>query len=267
VTATPQPGGAPVGIGLVRPDLLGTYGDGGNAIVLADRLVRRGIPAEVVPLTSGAEIPRSVAVLVLGGGEDAAQRALLRDDVLVRGVCAAAERDVPVLAVCAALQILGRWFDDGEGGRTRGVGLVDVETDRLERRAVGETIVEPSTGTGLDLAGTLLTGFENHGGRTERAAGCAPLGTVRVGVGNGDGTDGVVAGRVVGTYLHGPVLARNPRLADCLLEWAVGELSPLEMPLVDELHEERLAAARTEREHQPVSAAGSRRRGRGASTG
>lgn len=261
------PGATPVGIGLVRPDLLGTYGDGGNALVLAERLVRRGIPAEVVPLMAGAEVPSSVAVLVLGGGEDAAQRSLLRDATLVRGVCQAVERDVPVLAVCAALQILGKYFDDGEGGRTPGVGLVDVETDRLERRAVGETVVEPAAGTGLDLGATLLSGFENHGGRTTRGAGCAPLGHVRVGVGNGDGTDGVVTGRIVGTYLHGPVLARNPVLADRMLEWAVGPLEPLAMPLVDQLHEERLAAARAERDRQPVSAAGSRRRGRAASTG
>jgi CobQ-like glutamine amidotransferase family enzyme len=260
-------GASPVGIGLVRPDLLGTYGDGGNALVLAERLVRRGIPAEVIPLMADAEVPSSVAVLVLGGGEDAAQRALLRDATLVRGVCQAAERDVPVLAVCAALQILGKYFDDGEGGRTPGVGLIDVETDRLDRRAVGETVVEPAAGTGLDLGATVLSGFENHGGRTLRGSGCAPLGQVRVGVGNGDGTDGVVTGRIVGTYLHGPVLARNPVQADRLLEWAVGPLEPLDMPLVDQLHEERLAAARAERDRQPVSAAGSRRRGRAASTG
>jgi CobQ-like glutamine amidotransferase family enzyme len=260
-------GPAPVQIGLVRPDLLGTYGDGGNALVLVERLVRRGIAAEVVPLTAGAEVPRSVAVLVLGGGEDAAQRALLRDRVLLRGVCDAAEREVPILAVCAALQILGRRFDDGEGGSTEGAGLIDVETDRLVQRAVGETVVEPAADNGLDLGSTLLTGFENHGGRTVRDSGCPPLGRVRIGVGNGDGTDGVVTGRIVGTYLHGPVLARNPLLADRLLEWRLGSLPDLAMPLVDELHDERLAAAREERDRQPVSAAGSRRRGRGASTG
>jgi CobQ-like glutamine amidotransferase family enzyme len=248
----------PVGIGLVRPDLLGTYGDGGNAIVLAERLVRRGIDAEVVPLTAGAEVPSSVAVLVLGGGEDAAQRALLRDRTLVDGVRAARERDVPILAVCAALQILGRHFDDGEGGRTDGVGLLDVETDRLDTRAVGEIVVEPEPGTGVELGGSLLTGFENHGGRTVRVDGCRPLGRVRVGVGNGDGTDGAVSGRLVATYLHGPVLARNPALADQLLEWAVGSLAPLDLPLVDQLHDERVAA---------VSGAAARRRGRGASTG
>ena len=174
------------------------------------RLVRRGIDAEVVPLMAGSEVPDSVAVLVLGGGEDAAQRAILRDANLAGGVRRAADRGAPVLAVCAGIQILGRTFDDGDGVRQQGLGLLDVETDRLETRAVGEVVVEPIPGTGLDLGGSLLTGFENHGGRTVRGRDCQPLGTVRVGVGNGDGTDGVVSGHVIGTYLHGPVLARNP---------------------------------------------------------
>ncbi len=279
-----------IGIGLVRPDLLGTYGDGGNAAVLADRLVRRGRPAEVVALTAGADIPDSVAVLVLGGGEDAAQRALLADTRLLAGVARAAERDVPVLAVCAALQVLGRGFEI-DGRREAGLGLLDVETDRLPRRAVGETLVRPEPGTGLDLGDRLLTGFENHGGWTHRGPGCRPLGRVEVGVGNGDGTDGAVAGRVVGTYLHGPVLARNPALADQLLTWAVGELEPLSIDVVERLHDERVAAAAHERratdqadaaaEAGPsarVASAGARmgaavseatraRRGRGASPG
>jgi CobQ-like glutamine amidotransferase family enzyme len=261
-----------IGIGVVRPDLLGTYGDGGNAVVLAERLRRRGIDAEVVPLMAGAEVPSSVRLLVLGGGEDQAQRALFRDRELLAGVAAAAERDVPILAVCAALQVLGRWFDDGEGGRTAGVGLVDVETDRLDRRAVGETVVEPAPASGLVGTGS-LTGFENHGGRTERGPACEPLGRVVVGVGNGDGTDGCVQGHIIGTYLHGPVLARNPALADRLLEWAVGPLEPLDVPFVDELHAARLAAAATERKAQPdgvlssVSRAARRRRDRRASPG
>jgi lipid II isoglutaminyl synthase (glutamine-hydrolysing) len=238
-----------IGIGLVRPDLLGTYGDGGNATVLARRLARRGIEAEVVPLTTGATIPTSVAVLVLGGGEDAAQRALLADTALLRGVARAAERGVPVLAVCAALQVLGTGFEI-DGRREPGIGLLDVETDRLAARAVGETVVVPGADTGLDLGATLLTGFENHGGWTHRGAGCMPLGRVEVGVGNGDGTDGAVSGRVVGTYLHGPVLARNPALADQLLSWALGDLVPLpdlDIEVVDRLHDDRLAVAAGER--------------------
>jgi lipid II isoglutaminyl synthase (glutamine-hydrolysing) len=252
-----------IGIGLVRPDLLGTYGDGGNATVLAQRLARRGRPARVVPLTSGGEVGDDIAVLVMGGGEDAAQRAILRDTRLAGSIRRAADRGVPVLAVCAGIQILGHHFDDGDGVRQAGLGLLDVETDRLAERAVGEVVVEPISA--LDRPGPLLTGFENHGGRTIRGRDCHPLGLVRVGVGNGDGTDGVVSGHLVGTYLHGPVLARNPALADQLLEWALGPLEPLSMPFADQLHDERIAAAPIER----AALSGSRRRrpGRPASRG
>ena len=110
--------GAAIGVGLVRPDLLGTYGDGGNAVVLVERLRRRAVPAELVPVHAGEAVPGSVKVLVLGGGEDAAQRALMRDTAVLASVASAAERGVPVLAVCAALQVLGRYFDDGDGRRT-----------------------------------------------------------------------------------------------------------------------------------------------------
>jgi len=88
-----------------------------------------------------------------------------------------------------------------------------------------------------------LTGFENHGGVTALAEGAVPLGRVTAGVGNGDGSEGTVRGRVVGTYMHGPVLARNPVLADVLLAWAMGDdaLEPLDDSAADQLREERLA--------------------------
>jgi hypothetical protein len=101
-------------------------------------------------------------------------------------------------------------------------------------------VVDPDPRLGLPA----LTGYENHGGVTTVGAGAAPLGRVRYGVGNGDGscTDGVRAGRVLGTYLHGPVLARNPALADLLLSWVVGDLPPIDDAECDDLRRERLAA-------------------------
>ena len=148
-----------------------------------------------------------------------------------------------VLAVCAGFQIVGRTFPGADGEAHEGVGLLDVDTVKpTTPRAVGEVLVEVDP----DVLGSLptLTGFENHGGATSREEGTAALGRVVVGVGNGagDGTEGAVQGRIVGTYLHGPVLARNPALADRLLSWALGDvvLAPLDDDEAEALREERL---------------------------
>ena len=229
----------PVRIVDVYPDLLGTYGDGGNAKILAARLRWRGIPALVVPAPSGEALPRGAAFYCLGGGEDgpqvAAAAALRAEGVLAAEV----EAGAVVFAVCAGFQIVGTSFPTSDGGEVPGVGLLAVRTHRhAGRRAVGE-VVAVREGLGR------LTGFENHAGRTDLEPDVAPLATVEVGIGNGDASrsEGAVAGRVVGTYLHGPVLARNPELADWLLGLRLGALAPLQDAELSALHEERLAAA------------------------
>jgi len=214
----------PVLITLVYPELLGTYGDGGNAVILAERLRWRGVAAEVVRAELGAPLPRTSDIYLLGGGEDAPQSLaaaeLRRDGALGAAVAAGAV----VLGVCAGLQVLGTKFAAG-GTEHAGVGVVGAESvRRLRRRAVGELAVEPASELGLPR----LSGYENHASRTVLGPGVSPLGRVVAGVGNGDRSDGVIAGRVVGTYLHGPVLARNPELADLLLGWVLGELPPLD---------------------------------------
>ncbi|WP_026449020.1 type 1 glutamine amidotransferase [Actinopolyspora mortivallis] len=228
-----------VRIALVVPDLLGTYGDRGNALVLAQRLRWRGYAAEIVTvLSSEATLPETCEIYLLGGGEDVAQQAavdfLSRGDGLHRAVASGAV----VLGVCGGLQVLGTAFTTGDGRTRAGLGLVDITTEPGGRRAIGEL----STRGELAGVGT-LTGFENHLGRSRLGEHTRPLGTVLHGTGNGpDGTEGAVSGRVVCTYLHGPALARNPELADVLLSWAVGErLSPLpEFPELTELRERRL---------------------------
>jgi hypothetical protein len=233
-----------VTIALLFPDLLGTYGDSGNAVILAQRLRWRGLTAEVRTVRSGEAVPSGCQIYVVGGGEDLPQHQAARqlgagDDgaPLRRAVDAGAV----VMAVCAGVQILGRSFVGPEGREAAGLGLLDCTTGRGgPRRAVGEMVVDPDPRLGLPA----LTGYENHGGVTTVGAGAAPLGRVRYGVGNGDGscTDGVWAGRVLGTYLHGPVLARNPALADLLLSWVVGDLPPIDDAECDDLRRERLAA-------------------------
>jgi CobQ-like glutamine amidotransferase family enzyme len=234
-------GPSAVRIALVSPDLLGTYGDKGNAEVLRQRLRWRGRSAEVVSVTG--TVPTDCDIYVLGGGEDSAQVLAAERAARSRGLQGTVEQGAVVLAVCAGLQILGERFAGPDGREHPGLGLLDVTTTRRARRAVGEVVASPIP---AELAGAVLTGFENHGGATRLGPAAQPLAHVVSGVGNGgEGTEGVTTGRIVGTYLHGPVLARNPALADLLLEWAVGEpLPPLEVPAVERLRARRLRARR-----------------------
>ena len=235
---------------VVHPDLLGTYGDGGNGQVLAGRARWRGLPVELLYAESGAPLPAGADVYCLGGGEDGPQvlsAQLLRQSPLERAV----DGGAVVLAVCAGYQVVGTSFPDTEGRLHPGVGLLDVATVKgAGQRAVGELAAAPSSSDEGDGAAALapdaiLTGFENHSAVTALGDGTPPLGRVITGVGNGtgDGTEGARRGRVVGTYLHGPVLARNPELADLLLELATGTaLAPLDDTEEAALRTERLTA-------------------------
>ncbi len=227
-------------IGLVLPDVMGTYGDGGNAVVLRQRLRLRGFAAEIVEITLADPVPESLDLYTLGGAEDYAQRLATRHLQRYPGLQRAAERGAPVLAICAAVQVLGHWYETSSGERVDGVGMLDATTSPQDARKIGELVSKPL------LAGLTqqLTGFENHRGGTVLGPAAAPLGAVVKGAGNrlGDGFDGVIQGSVVATYLHGPCLARNPELADLLLSKVVGQLAPLELPEVDLLRRERLAA-------------------------
>jgi len=235
----------PLRVAVVYPDLLGTYGDGGNGLILVRRAQWRGRDAELLQAASDDPLP-DADVYCLGGGEDGPQvraaRSLVDDGTLVKRAAAGAV----VLAVCAGFQVVGRSFPGADGDLHEGVGILDVETERGGGpRAVGEVVAEPVGIAGLPV----LTGFENHGGRTSLGEGTVELGRVAAGVGNGDGGEGAVCGRVVGTYLHGPVLARNPALADTLLSWALDDtaLEPLDDSATENLREERLAAVRHRR--------------------
>ena len=229
-----------VRIGLVLPDVMGTYGDGGNAAVLRQRLRLRGIAAEVVEITLADPVPDSLDLYTLGGAEDYAQRLATKHLGRYPGLQRAAERGAPVLAICAAVQVLGHWYETSAGERVDGVGLLDATTSPQAARTIGELVSTPL------LAGLAqpLTGFENHRGGTVLGDSASPLGAVEKGAGNraGDGFDGAVQGSVIATYMHGPCLARNPELADLLLRNVVGELAPLDLPEVELLRRERLAA-------------------------
>ncbi|WP_016884487.1 MULTISPECIES: type 1 glutamine amidotransferase [unclassified Rhodococcus (in: high G+C Gram-positive bacteria)] len=229
-----------VRIGLVLPDVMGTYGDGGNALILRQRLRMRGYEAEIVEITLNDPVPESLDVYTLGGAEDSAQRLATRHLAKYPGLQKAAERGAPVLAICAAIQVLGNWYETSSGERVDGVSMLDVTTSPQATRSIGEVITTPR----MDGLTQPLTGFENHRGGTTLGADARGLARVTHGVGNGvgDGLEGVVQGSVIGTYMHGPALARNPELADLLLKRALGvdELAPLDLPEVAQLRRERL---------------------------
>ena len=234
-------------IGLVLPDVLGTYGDDGNALVLRERARMRGVDARIERILLDDDIPATCDIYTLGGGEDAAQLLAAARLNASPGLKAAAADGRPIFAVCAGLQVLGRTFR-AHGNEVDGVGLLDVTTKPLATRATGEIATTPTrAGITAELTEP-LTGFENHMGATVLGPEAAALGDVTRGVGNGAGdakVDGVVQGSVIATYMHGPALARNPQLADLLLARALdvplADLAPLDLEDVSQLRRECLA--------------------------
>ncbi|WP_433529180.1 type 1 glutamine amidotransferase [Micromonospora sp. CA-263727] len=223
----------------IYPDLLSTYGDRGNVLILARRAQQRGFRVEVLEVRSDEQLPTTADIYLIGGGEDGPQalgaQRLHADGGLHRAV---AQGSV-VFGVCAGYQLLGTSFF-AKGTQYRGLELLDLSSDRGPSRAVGELAGDIDARLGLPP----LTGFENHGGRTHLGPGVSPLARVTAGIGNDGTTEGAWRGKLLGTYSHGPALARNPALADLLLRWATGaqQLPPLDDTWSDRLRGERLAA-------------------------
>jgi CobQ-like glutamine amidotransferase family enzyme len=217
------------------PREMNIYGDTGNVLVLRRRLEWRGLPVRVEPVSVGDPLPHDADILLGGGGQDAAQGEI-GADFASRGpqLRALADDGVVMLTICGSYQMLGHEFVTQEGRRIAGVGVLDVVTQGQPERLIGNNYVDtPDTGR--------LVGYENHSGLTTLGPGARPLGTTQPGRGNNgkDGTEGAVRDNVIGTYLHGPVLAKSPRFADELLRRAYarrGETVELE-PLDDTLPE------------------------------
>ena len=230
-------------VGHLYPDYLNIYADRGNIAVLARRAAWRGHELEVVGVGVGDELrPGEHDLLYVGGGQDREQ-ARIAPDLAARAPAlrAAVEGGAALLAVCGGYQLLGRFYVDTSGARQEGVGLFGLETVAGERRMIGDVLLECELEPGVRRT---LAGFENHAGRTRLDAEATPLGRVVAGFGNDgeSGFEGCQLGRALGTYLHGPLLPRNPWLADWLLAQALahstgGEPPDLE-PLADELEGE-----------------------------
>ncbi|MET0955301.1 MAG: cobyric acid synthase [Cryobacterium sp.] len=195
----------------VLPRLLDTNGDAANARVLAQRARWGGLDATVVTVDTIADLPESADLVVLGSGTDTdlvAARDALRP--LQSALRSWLDDGVPVLAVGTGWELLSAGIDLAAGGTVDGLALVSGRAQPLPARIADDLVV--------DADAERLLGFENHA--RGYAGAPAPLGTVRFGTGNGDGTEGIVEGSFIGTHLHGPVLARNPKLADRMLATA-----------------------------------------------
>jgi len=210
-------------IGWLYADLMNIYGDRGNILTLLRRAEWHGLESSVVELGRGATSQMDgVDVFFFGGGQDREQ-ALIYDDLrdfkhesLQKAVADGAQ----VLAVCGGYQLLGHYYQTGDGERYDGIGLIDVRTEAGKKRFIGDVIVQ----TALEgLAPSTLVGFENHSGRTFLGPNAKPLGTVLKGHGNNgsDHHEGCIQGGVIGTYMHGSLLPKNPQLADHLIAAAL----------------------------------------------
>jgi CobQ-like glutamine amidotransferase family enzyme len=238
-------------VGHLYPDYLNIYADRGNIAVLARRAALRGHELVVESVGLGEPLaPGANDLLYVGGGQDREQAAIA-SDLAARGdeIAAAVDGGAAVLAVCGGYQLLGRGYRGRDGSFMPGAGLFPHETVAGQTRMIGDVLLECELEPGKRQ---LLAGFENHAGRTLLDPGAEPLGRVVHGFGNDgeSGYEGCRLGRALGTYLHGPLLPRNPWLADWLLAQALahatGDAPPELAPLPDELEREafRVAAGR-----------------------
>ncbi len=243
-------------VGHLYPEYLNIYADRGNIAVLARRAAWRGHELEVRPISAGAAIEPGVHdLLYIGGGQDREQALVAHDLAGKRDqVLAAAAGGAAVLAVCGGYQLLGRFYRFADGEELPGVGLFPLHTIAGEQRMIGDVLLEVELESGERRT---IAGFENHAGRTQLDEGAEPLGRVVAGFGNDgeSGLEGCRVGRALGTYLHGPLLPRNPWLADWLLAQALAHRSGGEPPSFAELDDG------LEREAHAVSARRARARG------
>jgi hypothetical protein len=237
-------------LGHLYPSLMNVYGDRGNIICLQRRCRLRDIELEVVPLEVGDGLrPEDFDLLFMGGAQDHEQR-IVADDLLrlkASPLRDAVEAGVPFLGVCGGYQLAGRFYRGADGRELEGAGVFDLYTlhpGPKAKRLIGNLVAEWEGGT--------LVGFENHGGRTYLGPEATPFARVRRGFGN-DGASGFEGARyrnAFGCYLHGPVLPKNPSLADRLISLALdrryanGDLAPLDDAIETRAHDAAIRRTR-----------------------
>jgi lipid II isoglutaminyl synthase (glutamine-hydrolysing) len=218
------------------PDYLNIYADRGNLAVLSRRAALRGHDLTVQGIGLGDELVAGAPDLIyIGGGQDREQ-ALIAPDLAAKrdALREAVAGGAALLAVCGGYQLLGRGYWGRDGTFMPGVGLFPHETVAGATRMIGDVLLECELEPGERWT---LAGFENHAGKTRLDDGAEPLGRVLYGFGNDgeSGYEGCRMGRALGTYLHGPLLPRNPWLADWLLAQALAHASGGEPPRLEPL--------------------------------
>jgi CobQ-like glutamine amidotransferase family enzyme len=242
-------------LGHLYPGEMNIYADRGNIAVLERRLAWRGLSLEVTEIGIGDRIaPGAHDLFYLGGGQDRDQ-AVVADDLVTTkadALRAAVAGGAAGLCVCGGFQLAGHGYTGSDGSRMPGVGILDLDTVAGTTRLIGNLVIDAE----LDGERRTVVGFENHAGRTRLGPGSRPLGRVLHGHGNNgeDGLEGGVTGRVIGTYLHGPLLPKNPWLADTLISWGLEHRTgaPVALASLDDTmeraaHDAAIAKARRRR--------------------
>ncbi len=245
-------------IGWLYPELMSTYGDKGNILVLKKRCVLRDIEIRIVPIDEKSEIDviTTVDMIFGGGAQDREQEIVMRDLKKKKGaiIKQRIEEEIPALFVCGSPQLMGKFYEPAEGNRIEGLGIFDMETKhpgKHAERLIGNIIADVlwenfSTVSNRQPAISTIVGFENHGGRTILGKTAKPFATVIKGNGNNgeDGTEGVVYKNAVGCYFHGPLLPKNPHIADWLIQTAFEKKyqEQYELPKLDDTLEYKAQA-------------------------
>ena len=199
------------------PNDMNIYGDMGNILTIKRRLEKYGITPNIINYNQGDKFPDEVDIVIGGGGQDSGQNKI-QTDLLAIGdkLKTLAESGTPMLMICGLYQLFGKFFKTSDGNIIQGIGIFDVETHAGDERLIGNIV------THSEQFGNII-GYENHSGQTILGHNVAALGLVRIGAGNNsiDISEGARYKNVIGSYIHGSLLPKNPNIADYLIQEAV----------------------------------------------
>ena len=204
------------------PKDMNIYGDSGNVLVLKKRAEKRNISVNILSYNIGDSFPKNVDIVVAGGGQDSGQEKVNKDLLKIKDkLKKLAENYTPMLLICGSYQLFGNYFRTNEGKVLKGIGILNAYTEATNERMVGNIITE-------SVPFGEIIGYENHSGKTTLEGDTLPLGLVKLGAGNNgeDNTEGARYKNVVGTYLHGSLLPKNPKIADFLISEAMAKKYP-----------------------------------------